>query len=129
MANKKDLILSSGFTYKELLMIKGYFQYIRRHYYKPHEPMTEDENLKEVILIMARLCFWSPFNFLILCPLLTYSAVMLTDNISIIVPIFITTASGFIIGIQDNAKIFNVRYLTIIKLMILRVRARKLGLA
>lgn len=127
--NKKELILSSGFTYKELLMIRRYFQYITRHYFKTNEPRNEDENLSEAILVMARVCFWTPFNCLLSCIFLPIITLTITGQSHYAFAILFTASICFIASIEGNAKIFNVTYLSIVKLMILRIRAKIAGSA
>ncbi len=121
--NKKKMILSSGFSYKELLIMKRNFQNIRKKYYDADDPIPEDEGLKEYILIISQIVFKDTTRMLFISALFSLLTCIFNNILGGVVMFFLSLIIVIFIIIKCG-KIFNLRMIAIIKLIILHYRIK-----
>lgn len=123
----RDLILSSGLTMKELLLMKGNFRAFRKQNYDPDEPMIEGEDLKAYILDIADSSSWVSivFWFTIVS---TVGQYYVRNDLKSACVIFFICLPWFVYSIYKESKDVNLKMTTIIKMVILhyRIKAKKI---
>lgn len=122
--NKKKLILNSGFSYKELLVMKRNFQAMRKQNYDPDEPILEDEDLKAHILFIAESSSsWASILFL-LTIVLTVGQYSVRGNIKSPAAMLLICLPFLVHSIYAESKELGLNMATIIKLIALHYRAK-----
>lgn len=123
MANKKDLILRSGFTNRELLAMKNNFYAMRRWYRLERKPIPESEpkDLTEYILSIANRSFFTPFIIFIIGFIQTTGIYFMYHSIgSTMLMVFISLFALFC-GMHITAKSENTKLITTSKLFALHI--------
>lgn len=126
MANKKELILRSGFTYRELLAMKNNFYAMGRWYRLERKsiPESEPKDLTAYILVTAENASSFIFIFFIINAMqATYLRYEHNDikHPAVALAIFLVTLPLFI---YFDSKYHHLKVLTIIKLIILNYRIK-----
>jgi len=123
MAHKKILILSSGFTNRELLAMKNNFYAMRRWYRLERKPIPESEpkDLTEYILSIANRTFFTPFITIIIGFIQTTGIYFMYHSIgSTMLMLFISLFALFC-GIHITEKSENIKLITTPKLFMLHI--------
>lgn len=120
----KKMILNNGFSYKELLIMKRYFRAFRIQNYAPDDPMVEGEDFKGFIFSIAKDSFR-------IIPALTYLNLFMTigtylteDDLRGPFLMFVICLFGYVIAVHLASQEYNLKMITITKLLILHIRGK-----